>query len=323
MIIAAEGRPLKLLKQEFSNLCFITLSGYNLSYSGKRSMGFQILTRTPKIFWGIYKEHKALKSIIKEYNIDVVISDNRYGMWSKRVPSILITHQIIIKCPKKLYFLEPILRNITGFFIRKYNECWVPDYESGNNLSGDLSHQHIHQNMRYIGPLSRFSGKNISSSNQYDLMVSLSGPEPQRTIFEQLIVSQLKQKKLKTIILNGTLDDDNKKTHHNVTIFSHLETKEMESAMFNSKYILSRPGYSTIMDLAVTGNKAIFVPTPGQTEQEYLAKRLESKGLFYQENQNEFNLERAIKCASNYSGFQKIKKTDLLKMAVDDLLKGN
>ncbi len=285
-------------------------------------MDFQIFTGTPKIFWQIYKEHRALKSIIKENKIDAVISDNRYGMWNKNVPSIFITHQIMIKCPPNLNFLEPVLRWITGFFIKKYDECWVPDFEAENNFSGDLAHKYKHHNMRFIGPLSRFAGKKSKTYRQYDLLISLSGPEPQRTIFEQLVISQLKHKKLKTIVVNGTLDNDTQKSQNGLSIYPHLETEKMEEMMCDSKVVLSRPGYSTIMDLAVTGNKAIFVPTPGQTEQEYLANRLEAKGLFYQEDQNGFDLKRALNRAIAYKGFSKFKETDCMKTAVANLAKG-
>jgi len=322
VIIAADGRPLKLLKQEFPNLHYISLPGYNLLYTGKRTMGFQIFLGTPKIFWEIFKEHQALKSIIRENNIDAVISDNRYGMWNQNVRSIFITHQVMIKCSSRLRFLEPLLRAITGFFIKKYDECWVPDHEGKDNFSGDLSHKYKYSNMRYVGPISRFLGKKSKKSRQYDLLVSLSGPEPQRTIFEKLVLSQLKQNKLKTIVVNGTLDSDILESQNGLIFHSHLETEEMEEAMSDSKLVLSRPGYSTIMDLAVTGNKAIFVPTPGQTEQEYLANRLEAKGLFYHEDQSGFDLKRALKRAIAYKGFSEFEETDCMKTVVANLAKG-
>ena len=122
--------------------------------------------------------------------------------------------------------------------------------------------------------------------------------------------------------MNGTLDNNTQESQNDLSIYPHLETEKMEEMMCDSKLVLSRPGYSTIMDLAVTGNKAIFVPTPGQTEQEYLAKRLESKGLFYLENQNEFDLDRALECAYTYQGFPEFSETEFMKTAVADLVKG-
>lgn len=298
VVIAADKRPLELLKKEFPQLQFVQLPGYNISYSEKSSMVFQMILSAPKILWGIYQEHQSLKKIIKDYKVDVVISDNRYGLWNKQVRSVFITHQIMIKSTHKLKFLEPLLYKINKIFIKQYNECWIPDYEGINNLSGDLSHLYpLPENTKYIGPLSRFEAHPPSPSPRegaFELLVMLSGPEPQRTVLEREVISQLQHLKIKTIIVRGTPGLKEKlQVPDYVTVYDHLESEEMRHAILSSKIILCRSGYSTIMDLTVLNMKAIFIPTPGQTEQEYLAEYHASKDNAIYFKQDGFDLKLA------------------------------
>ncbi|MBL4657550.1 MAG: glycosyltransferase [Flavobacteriales bacterium] len=322
MIIAADGGGLTLLKEEFPDLECVNLPGYRMKYSGNRSMNFQVFANVPKIFYLIYKEHKQLQKLVREFRLDAVISDNRYGLWSKKVYSVFVTHQIAIKCPPGLKFLEPILRGITSFFIAKYDRCWVPDVKEGDNLSGDLSHKHIFPLLRFIGPLSRFSPSNENGTKpekKYDLMVSLSGPEPQRSIFEKLVMDQVKESKLKTIVVRGVPGETTYSVNGS-TVHAHLNSKDMREAILSSEVVLSRPGYSTIMDLVTVGKKAVFVPTPGQTEQEYLAQSFKDRGLFYSEPQDEFDLSSAIKKAEKYPGIKLEPNPELLQEAVSRFL---
>ena len=320
VIIAADGGGLTLLKEEFPELESVHLPGYRMRYSGDRSMNLQVFANLLKIFYQIYKEHIKLKKLITEHRLDAVISDNRYGLWSKKIYSVFITHQIIIKCPPGLRFLEPALRALTGFFIGKYHRCWVPDVKEGDNLSGDLSHKRLLPSLKFIGPLSRFAHLNGASyEKKYDVMVTLSGPEPQRSIFESLVIDQLQKSSLKGIIVRG-VPGESVSNQNGVVIHSHLNTQKMYEAMMSSDVVLSRPGYSTIMDLAALGKKAVFVPTPGQTEQEYLAKMLQKRGLFYSESQHEFKLETALAKAHEFSGIKMAPNPSLLKDAVQKLL---
>ncbi|OQX80049.1 MAG: hypothetical protein B6D61_02530, partial [Bacteroidetes bacterium 4484_249] len=278
VIIGADNRPLAFLKQEFPNLQFIKFSGYKFSYPEKGSMALKMALSAPNFLFEIKKENKVLDKLIDKYNIDAVISDNRFGLYTKRIPCVFMTHQIMIKSSSGLKFLEPLLYRINKSFISKYSECWIPDFADELNLSGDLAHKKpLPRNSFYIGPLSRF--KNSISENlrnkktkgfAYDFLVMLSGPEPQRTILEKRITKQLDKSELKGAIVSGKPETDEKHTlNENTEVYSHLETSKLKQLIIDSEIIISRPGYSTIMDLAVLGKKAIFIPTPGQTEQEY------------------------------------------------------
>lgn len=322
VIIAADGRPMELLKKEFPQLEFIVLKGYNITYPDKGSMVLRMLFSLPRIFIGIYNEHLAVKNIINEKRIDVVISDNRFGLWNKKIKSIFITHQLMIKAP----FAEALLRSLNLFFITKYDECWIPDLAEENNLSGELSHKYpLPENASFIGPLSRFN--NVIASEErtkqslYDIMAMISGPEPQRSIFEEIILKQIRETNLKALVVLGKTERETEtETIGNIEVVSHLKADEMREAILNSSTIIARSGYSTIMDLAALGKKAIFVPTPGQTEQEYLAEYLMNKNIAYCMKQEEFDLSTALKSSEKYKGFEVMRKGNGLEKRINKLI---
>ena len=333
VIIGADDRPLALLKKEFPQLKFIKFPGYAISYPAKSSMVARMLWSLPKILYGIYKEHWLLGAIIKRYEIDAVISDNRYGLWNNNVPSVFITHQVSVKCAGFLKPLEPILFRLNKFFIDKYDECWIPDSQGDNSLSGDLSDRYDKlENIHFIGKLSRFDRfmsnngykDNSRTEYKYDLMVTLSGPEPQRTVFENIVMKQLKTNGLKTIVVRGITGDgelDEKYSENDqIEIYPHLETEKMCEALLSAKLILSRPGYSTLMDLAALGKKAVLVPTPGQTEQEYLAERYFKKGIFYKMSQEKFDLDGIMDRSNRFEGIKEHENDLPLKSRVKELI---
>ncbi len=319
VLIAADGRPLELLRQEFPQLTFIPFKGYEIAYPRSGSMAFKMLLAVPGILKKIKREHLELQKIIAGHNIDAVISDNRYGCWNKSVKSIFITHQLMIKTP----FFEKAAHAKILNYIRNYDECWVPDAAGTENLSGDLSHKYpLPENAFFIGNLSRFEKpESVNNDFKYDVMAIVSGPEPQRTIFETLLLQQFNTTNLKALLVSGLPEGKNKPViKPNVTVVSHLNAADMQAAILSSKTIIARSGYSTIMDLAALGKKAVFVPTPGQTEQEYLAELLMQKNISYYQKQSEFDLKKAIDGNEKYSGFTKRELSGELEKRIDLLL---
>ncbi len=294
LVIGAANNPLSFLKKEFPNLQFIDFPGYDMAYPKKEGMVLKMLFSIPHLLLKINQEHRLLDEIILNNNIDAVISDNRYGLWSRRVKTVFVTHQIRIKSP----FLESLLFLVNKSFINKFDACWVPDFPGEHNLSGALAHgDKFPQNIHYIGPLSRFSATTAFSTDyfEYDALIIISGPEPQRSIFEHIVLTQLKKTNLKVIVVLGKPAENatSYKINQSV-IYTHLETVALSAVINKSKLVISRPGYSTIMDMAIFSKKCIFVPTPGQTEQEYLAQYFHLKRWAYSISQAEFNLEKAI-----------------------------
>jgi len=225
-----------------------------------------------------------------------------------------MTHQVMIKAP----FFEDVLYRFHADFMRKFTYTWVPDFAE-NGLSGDLSHRYpLPRNGHYIGSLSRFSA--LAPTETLGVLILISGPEPQRTRFERMVLSQLEQFDGTAMAVLGTpekvTERSDAKGHR---IVSHLSAKQLQQAVANASVIVSRSGYSTVMDLSVMGKKAVFVPTPGQTEQEYLAKMFHTNRTHYRMLQGNFNLQKALKEVETFSGFE-ARRSDGYRSAVDVLL---
>lgn len=276
-VLVSDGFPLEFLQQEFPTLRFLEFPSYSIRYSNGTSQIIAMLRSFPKILEGIVKEHLWLKNLLKTESFDQIISDNRFGMWNKHINSIYITHQLMVKMPRSLKILEPLVWLLHRTIINRYNACWIPDLKENDGLSGDLAHKYpLPKNAIFIGPLSRFASmKNILPIKDFDTVAILSGIEPQRSIFENEMIQKHQNTESKMLIIKGQPQKTKTQTElGNITLVSHLTSDEMASYLIGTKKIISRSGYSTIMDLAALNclSKAEFIPTPGQTEQEYLSK---------------------------------------------------
>ncbi|MFC2104065.1 glycosyltransferase [Bacteroidota bacterium] len=318
VIIASQGDAYKYLQAEFPELKFVVLPGYSVKYSKTNSQGLKMLLLIPKIVLWTIMEHQKIKEIINKLNVDIVFSDNRFGLWNKKTYNIFMTHQLKVKFPRSVSFLEPIYQVISNFFIRKFNECWIPDYKGECNLSGELSHIKTYlKNSYFIGPLSKFAALKLDKEDsKIKILFILSGPEPQRSIFESIIYEQTKSSNLKYVIVRGT---SNKCTHpFKYAVYDILNSEELIRLINKSELIVCRSGYSSVMDLFYIKKKAVLVPTPGQTEQEYLTEYLNTKGYFYTVSQNEFNINNAINKAIEFPNID-IEEEQILEKRIMNL----
>ena len=292
IIIAANGLQKKLLQSSFPNIIFEDIISYNIQLSDKNSQNIKILAQIPKIILTIRKERNQVKKLIKKHNIDIIISDNRYGFRNKTIKSIFITHQTHILLPKKIKFLEKALNKINTKLINKFDICWVPDVEGNKNFSGKLSHKNTKiKNLKYIGILSKFKKIDLEINN--DILVILSGPEPQRTILENILETRLGDTNNAVIIVRGN-NLEKKSEYGNIDYIAFANTQELNELILKSRILISRSGYSSIMDYVYLQKRAIIVPTPGQTEQEYLAEYLSNKNYFIEGKQEHLNLTELI-----------------------------
>lgn len=324
VIIGADGAALELLRKEFPGLNWIHFPGHRVRYHEKGNLTAKLLLQLPQLIMAVITEHRLLKKIIAAEKIDAVIADNRFGLYTGTIASVFITHQTTIKLPTFIARMEPLVNSINHFFISKFDNCWIPDFEGPQNLAGDLSHKYlVPGETAFIGPLSRFTYQ--EQKIIYDILVLLTGPEPQRTMLERLLTDQLLKvdervgsaaglpRRLNVLLVRGITGGSAVPVSlaENFMRVDYLLTKELNSAMLSSGIIISRPGYSTIMDLAVLGSKAILIPTPGQTEQEYLAHYFMQRGIYYSAVQEGFDLATALQCGKNFTG-QIIKDTGKL-----------
>jgi len=305
-ILAGDGDSLKLLQKEFPRLKYYELPSYSIQYTKKgKHLKYKLLFDSLKIRKAISKEQRAVDEIIKKENIKGIISDNRFGVRSKKVPSVYITHQINVLSGNTTFITSKIHQKV----ITKFDECWIPDYEFIPDLAGNLSHvKNTNLNLKYIGPISRFDEKDSSlegkaRDKKYDVMILLSGPEPQRTILEEKLLLELENYKKEVLLVRGMISKKQKiQKTKNITMVNFMLQNELQNALHESDLIIARSGYSTIMDLDRLKAKAFFIPTPGQFEQEYLAKYLEKQKIAPYALQDDFKLETLEK-AKNYLGF--------------------
>ncbi|MDB5232635.1 MAG: hypothetical protein JWN76_3440 [Chitinophagaceae bacterium] len=310
----------KILQKEFPGIHCFKLNGYNISYAkSKRWLPFKIALQLPKIITAIIAENKALEKIIRSQKFDLIISDNRYGFRSKKIHSIFITHQLNIRAP--YLWVEKIMRRFNYFFIEKFNECWVPDMDGEINLGGILSHpkQLPKLPVSYIGLLSRFNKNDEKQDIIYDIIAVLSGPEPQRTILENKLIEIFSKTKEKILLVRGT-NNAREIANANFPIRNYINTDELQQLINSAELIICRSGYSSMMDLAVLQKKALLVPTPGQTEQEYLAQKLFQQQWFCTCTQEE-NLELKIEEAANFNYCLPEINNDGVKSFIENFLK--
>lgn len=315
-ILASDGMALLLLQKEFPQLKTYALPSYNIVYQSN-NMLWNMAGQMPKIVRAIYQEQKAVEQIVRRENIALIISDNRYGCRSHSTRNILMTHQINIKIPGAI--LEQFVAWGNHHFIRRFDECWVPDFEEEPTLAGTLSRRNNLKNVRYIGALSRM--KQAKVPRKLELLVVLSGPEPQRTYLEKKLLEEVQKNAFQSLFVRGLTDrEERKKVGENFEVVSYLTSEDLNEAILSAEVILCRSGYSSIMDLVRLGKKAILIPTPGQTEQEYLAERFVAKNICCVQRQEDLNLAEAMKLVHKTKGFAAFQQTeDLLEAAIDQL----
>jgi uncharacterized protein (TIGR00661 family) len=302
-ILASDGAALEMLQKEFPKLKTLELPSYEIEYAKDgKNFKWKMLQNFPKMMEAIVNEKKIVKQWVKEHQLWGIISDNRLGVVSKKVPSIFITHQLNVLTGNTSWLTGKLHRMI----IDKFAECWIPDVDDFINLSGKLGHlAETDLDLKYIGPLSRLEKRNLPI--KYDLMVILSGPEPQRGMLEEQLRRDIMNYNGKIIFISGVMENEQKKSEiGRVTFYNYMTSEQLEKAFNESKIVLCRSGYTTVMDLAKLGKKAFFIPTPGQYEQEYLAKKYKKEGFLPYAKQENFRIENLLEI-DLYKGLPEIK----------------
>ncbi|MDD4234877.1 MAG: glycosyltransferase family protein [Bacteroidales bacterium] len=276
IILAGSGRSAKYLRRVFPDLTFLDLPDYGIHYSKRGSQIPTILSQAYNIYSAFKKEHKLINNIIDTYSIDIIISDNRFGVYSKHCKSFYITHQLNFKLKGIYRAFEKTVAYVHKFVINKFDFVLIPDNDN-SSIAGKISKSDkLKKKIHYLGPLSRF---NYCNKDKYNIskdfvLFLLSGPEPQRSILEELLKKIIKRIDKEVIIVRGLPDGNNAEEGDGIRIIDFADESYLQSLIINAQLIVCRSGYSTIMDLWTLQKKALLVPTPGQPEQEYLAKYL-------------------------------------------------
>ena len=286
VIIASSGSAFEFLKLEFPEHQFLELPAYRPSYSFKSYLLIpSLIFNLPKFLKVIRAENHLVSDLTERENILMIISDNRYGCYSEKTNSVFIGHQLTIPLSGWLMPFRFMVSFIHSLMIKKFNQVWVPD-DPKRFFSG-LMGSAPGINPIYIGPLSRFRRGNVNSEKKYWITAIVSGPEPSRKKFADQLEGILTNMNKPCCLITGQPDAGlSSFKKNNLTIKTHLLATELQQLINESEYIISRSGYSSIMDYAVTQSKVILVPTPGQPEQVYLAKRFSEMGKAVTIDQN-------------------------------------
>jgi UDP-N-acetylglucosamine:LPS N-acetylglucosamine transferase len=313
VFFAGNEQQQALIKAYFPSLSFILINGYGVKYS-KRFLFLHICLQIPKLFIRIYHEHQEIKSICKRYSIDTIISDNRYGLWHSNINSIILTHQIAIQTGMGSW-VNKVVQSVHYLFLEKFSQTWIVDQAARPGLAGSLSHSgYLPKNAVYVGWLSTFTLQTpltSTASSGYWLLL-LSGIEPQRSLIEQKLITILSTTQQAFIVIGGNAQLTNPKDFpSNGTYIPYADAQRCYTLALGASKIIARSGYSTLMDLGWIGKPLVLIPTPGQKEQEYLAKHLHTTyGIAYcaQELLSLAALEQETQALSletdNYSKFK-------------------
>jgi len=317
--IISTGRALKLLKDHFGDECrYYDVPSVYPPYTKTPFFKMKFVFLLLKIIRSLQYARERSRKII-DAKFDMVISDCRYDIYDNPDNSYLINHQLRFNIP---FGAERIFERWLAGRMQKYKYVIVPDFEQ-KNLSGKLSHNLRYisrEKIKYIGILSHLAKINLAQDIDY--FISISGPEPQRTVFQKKIILQLNQLEGKIVIAGGNPDSTKaafsvqrrayrKLNAVRYTLYAYLRAEQQQNIMNRAKFIIARPGYTTVMELAeLNKNRVLFLPTPGQTEQEYLADYYERKKYFHHVSQYRLKLKKAIEESRDFRGFDPPWKTE-------------
>ena len=322
VLLATSGKGKTLLQSEFPFLPTLELPGYQIEYAATGwGLAAKIVAQIPKLLSAIKEEQAWLQKVVQEHRIDVVISDNRYGLHHPAVRSVFITHQLCIQTP--FGFGQDLLQELNYQYINQFDECWVPDAEGEQNLAGELSHpaQKPAVPVHYTGPLTRF-GKKALPAEETHLLLLLSGPEPQRTLLEEKLLEELKDYPGPFVLVRGLPGETTAlPVMERGRVYNHLPADDLEEVIARASLVIARCGYSTVMDLAAMQKRSILIPTPGQTEQDYLAKHLMQLNFALCIEQKKFRLKNALALAGDFRYQLHQSAESRLSVVVEALLK--
>jgi hypothetical protein len=292
--IAADGPHAEVIREAFPGVRILSWPGYRVRLaSNPRIFSWYFVAQFPRLIRRMFAEQRSMLRLMKQEKFDYIVSDNRPGFFHPEITSIYITHQLSVRTGYR--WLDSIASWMHRKLMSRFQTCWVPDWEGERALAGDLSNPKTKPSfaIQYLGPLSRMESS--APEKKYRFVAVISGPEPQRSLLEQILLPWLEKQNGPTALVRGLPGMNGLAiTSTCVEIFNHLPAHHLAMLMQQSEWVIARSGYSTIMDLVQLKQQAILIPTPGQAEQIYLADHLKSHSLFQmikQEQWSAFNPE--------------------------------
>lgn len=229
-------------------------------FKGDGNFVLEALRNVRIVSKAVRRDQERVSDYAQAHGIDLILSDHRYGVRCDTIPSVFITHQV--ELPPKT---NPVARWIHRKWMARFNSIWIMDDEQ-NRLAGTLSR--FVPGSCYIGHYSRFSLTN-STTESGKVVAVISGPEPYaEQFFNEMVKAANTSQQKWTIVCSANYAAAAGLKKGTILVNNW---KRADEAIASAEYVVSRNGYTTLMDLTVLQKKAILIPTPGQLEQQYLA----------------------------------------------------
>ncbi|HEX2922427.1 MAG TPA: glycosyltransferase [Chloroflexota bacterium] len=303
--ILSTERALQLLRGELGNRCgYIDVPDIPKPLS-RRAFWFYVRMSLslPLVFWTFRHEHQVVHRLVNRHRFDRIVSDTRYGVYHREIPSFHIVHSLRQIVPGRNRWLELMVERSQQQLLSGGHKLLIPDQKE-NGLAGELCHNLAafqESRLEYIGILSSVRKRRLEPDIDY--FISVSGAEPQRSIFEEMVLQQIHDLPGRVVVALGRPDlplsvtDDGR-----ISVHSFMTRLQQEEMMNRARLVVSRSGYTTLMELAELGKRALLVPTVGQSEQEYLGAYHERLGTMHMVTQPQLSLRRDAEAAAGYSG---------------------
>ncbi len=315
-IVGGDGGPLALLRKEFPQLEHVRVPGMDVRYSKSNNQLWSMARQFPAMVRTVRAERAQFDRLLQQLRLDAVISDQRFGIRNPELPSIIITHQVFPFTP----IAQAALRKLNLYHLARFDRCWIMDESAAPGLAGELSHgPSVPSNARYIGTVSRMARSTSRIPERYGVTAVISGPEPQRTLLEHRLIEELRGLPGEHLLVLGQPNSDRNERIGNLVVLAHLTGRELAEAMLSSRLIVSRSGYTTLMDLAALGRSALIIPTPGQAEQEYLGELHARTGRFLVQRQDRLDVKAALARAPTLHEVSAPAAAPPLEQALEDL----
>jgi UDP:flavonoid glycosyltransferase YjiC (YdhE family) len=312
--IAGCGNALAALQQEFPDCRFLTFPDYSIPLSADNFFLARFVASFPRLLNGVAEERRNLARLLSQDRYDLILSDNRLGVYSGTIPSLFITHQLHFHLPWIAWPAELSGIPVNSYLHGKFDRVIVPDNPPGpGSLAGKLSRADTaltRSRAYYAGILTSTRKREIP--RDLDYLVLISGPEPQRTGLEKRLLPAARDLEGSVAVLLGSPNRAGMDEHDGRwSVQAYASTAEKELLMNRATCIVCRSGYTTMMELAELGKQsALLIPTPGQPEQEYLAGYYERNGWFHAQEQHRLDLGSDLQRAGAYRGFPAVPGTE-------------
>lgn len=310
-VLMAPGPGLDLLRSELRNACeFIEERDIPKPFSRHPAIFYlRMSLDMPRVFALFRREQKLTEKLVSRRGFDCIVSDSRFGVWSREVPSFCILHSLRQLVPFRLRWLEREVERGQWRLLRGFAQILVPDAEADGGISGELGHDPAidwgMNRLRYIGPLSGVQRMDVPED--IDCFFSISGVEPHQSMLTERVLAALPKLGGRIVVTLGKPQQAGEvRTIDSAQVHGYLDRRAQTEMLNRARVVVTRSGYTTLMELANLGKRALFVPTPGQSEQEYLARFHRERGHVWSSEQKELDIPRDLLRAQAASGMPRI-----------------